>query len=98
MQLHINTYGAYVHVKDEMFEVRLRDENKEIQKKHVSVHKVTAIWMCTGTSLSTDAIKLAMTFNVDIVFLEKTEIHSVACGTVKWEVPPKSGRHNWKPA
>lgn len=70
MQLHINTYGAYVHVKDEMFEIRTRDENKEIQKKHFSVHKVTAIWLCTGTALSTDAILLAMTHNVDIVFLE----------------------------
>src|SRR5690606_25557868 len=39
--------------------------------KHYSAQKVTAIWLCTGTALSTDAIKLAMTFNVDIVFLEK---------------------------
>jgi len=71
MQLHINTYGAYVHVKDELFEIRVRDENREVQKKHYSAQKVTAIWLCTGTALSTDAIKLAMTFNVDIVFLEK---------------------------
>jgi CRISPR-associated protein Cas1 len=71
MQLHINTYGTYVHVKDEMFEIRIRDENKEVQKKLYSVHKVTALWLCTGTALSTDAIKLAMTFNVDIVFLEQ---------------------------
>ncbi len=71
MHLHINTYGAYVHVRDDMFEVRTRDENKEVQKKHFSVHKVTAIWLCTGTALSTDAILLAMTHNVDIVFLEK---------------------------
>jgi CRISPR-associated protein Cas1 len=71
MQLHINTYGTYVHVKDEMFEIRIRDEKKEVQKKLYSAHKVTAIWLCTGTALSTDAIKLAMTFNVDIVFLEK---------------------------
>lgn len=71
MQLHINTYGAYVHVKDEMFEIRVRDENKEVQKKHYSAQKVTALWLCTGTSLSTDAIKLAITFNIDIVFLEK---------------------------
>lgn len=71
MQLHINTYGTYVHVKDEMFEIRIKDENKEIQKKHYSAQKVTALWLCTGTSLSTDAVKLAMTFNVDIVFLEQ---------------------------
>lgn len=71
MQLHINTYGTYVHVKDDMFEIRNRDENKEVQKKHFSAQKVTALWLCTGTALSTDAIKLAMTHNVDIVFLEQ---------------------------
>lgn len=71
MQLHINTYGTYVHVKDDMFEIRNRDENKEVQRKHFSALKVTALWLCTGTSLSTDAIKLAMTHNVDIVFLEQ---------------------------
>ncbi|GAB2797146.1 CRISPR-associated endonuclease Cas1 [Rhabdobacter roseus] len=71
MQLHINTYGAYVHVKDDMFEVRVRDEKKEIQKKHYSAQKVTALWLATGTALSTDAVRLAMTYNVDIVFLEQ---------------------------
>ncbi|PWJ57272.1 CRISPR-associated protein Cas1 [Dyadobacter jejuensis] len=71
MQLHINTYGTYVHVKDDMFEIRNRDKNKEVQKKHFSAQKVTALWLCTGTALSTDAIKLAMTHNVDIVFLEQ---------------------------
>jgi len=70
MQLHINTYGAYVHVKDQMFEIRVPDE-KKTAKSHLSAHKVKSIIMTTGTALSTDAIKLAMTHNVDILFIEQ---------------------------
>lgn len=71
MQLHINTYGTYVHIKDEMFEIRRKNEKGEIDKKQYSANKVTHILLTTGTSLSTDAIKLAMKFNVDIVFAEQ---------------------------
>ena len=71
MQLHINTYGTYVHVKDEMFEIRRKNDDGEIQKKPFSALKVTHIFLATGTSLSTDAVKLAMMHNVDIVFLEQ---------------------------
>lgn len=71
MQLHINTYGTYVHVKDQLFEIRRRNDKGEIEKKQYSANKVTHILLTTGTSLSTDAIKLAMKFNVDIVFAEQ---------------------------
>ncbi|MDQ1086157.1 CRISPR-associated endonuclease Cas1 [Siphonobacter sp. SORGH_AS_1065] len=71
MQLHINTYGTYVHVRDQMFEVRRKLESGEIDKKPYSPQKVTHIIMATGTMLSTDAIKLAMQNNVDIVFVEQ---------------------------
>ncbi|WKN44264.1 CRISPR-associated endonuclease Cas1 [Tunicatimonas pelagia] len=70
MQLHINTYGAYVHVKDQMFEIRVPDE-KKTAKSHLAAHKVKSIIMATGTALSTDAIKLAMMHNVDILFIEQ---------------------------
>lgn len=72
MQLHINTYGAYVHLKDEMFEVRIREkENSEVKKHHFAASKVKSIIMTTGASLSTDAIRLAILNNVDIIFTEK---------------------------
>ncbi len=71
MQLHVNSYGTYVHVRDKMFEVRRKTENGEIDKKQYSAQKVTHIIMTTGTMLSTDAIKLAMQNNVDIVFVEQ---------------------------
>jgi CRISPR-associated protein Cas1 len=51
-----------------MFQIRNRDENREVQKKRFWAQKVTALRLCTA--LSTDAIKLSMTHNVDIVFLE----------------------------
>jgi CRISPR-associated protein Cas1 len=71
MQLHINTYGTYVHVRDQMFEIRRKLETGEIEKKPYSAQKVTHIIMTTGTSLSTDAIRLAMQNNVDIIFVEQ---------------------------
>jgi CRISP-associated protein Cas1 len=71
MQLYINTYGTYLHVKDTMFEVRKKQDNGEVLAKQYSPLKVTHILLATGTMLSTEAVKLAMTHNVDIVFLEQ---------------------------
>ncbi len=69
MQLHLNTYGAYLHVNEEMFEIRLKHDG-EIKKIQVAAHKVKSIWLTTGTALSTNAIRLALRNNIDIVFLE----------------------------
>ena len=69
MQLHLNTYGAYLHVKDQLFEIKLKEE-KEVKKHHVAAHKVKSIWMAKGTALSTNAVHLAIKNNIDIVFLE----------------------------
>ncbi|WP_143959731.1 CRISPR-associated endonuclease Cas1 [Litoribacter populi] len=72
MQLYINTYGAYVHIKDEMFEVRLKDdETQTIKKHHFAASKVSGIVLTTGAALSTDAIRLAIINNVDIIVTEK---------------------------
>jgi CRISPR-associated protein Cas1 len=71
MQLHINKFGTYVHVKDGMFEIRRKEDDGSLFTKPFSAQKVTHIIMTTGTMLSTDAIKLAMMNNVDIVFLEQ---------------------------
>lgn len=69
MQLHINTYGAYLHVKDQLFEVKIKEE-QEVKKHHVAAVKVKSIWLSKGTALSTDAVHLAIKNNIDIVFLE----------------------------
>lgn len=66
MQLIINTYGAYLHVKDDLFEIRVDGE-----KKQVSPKKVRSILITTGAALSSDAVKLAVEHNIDILFLNK---------------------------
>lgn len=49
MQLYINTYGTYVHVKDEMFEIRIK-KDKEVEKHHYSAKKVKSIIIFFGSS------------------------------------------------
>ncbi len=71
MQIHVNSFGVYLHVKDQMFELRKKLEDGKIETNQYAATKVTHIIMTTGTMLSTDAIKLAMMHNVDIVFLEQ---------------------------
>ncbi len=71
MQLHISTYGTYLHVKDQLFDVRRKGDDGKVVSAMYSAEKVTHILLATGTSLSTDAVKLALRYNVDIVFLER---------------------------
>ncbi|MEM8527970.1 MAG: CRISPR-associated endonuclease Cas1 [Bacteroidota bacterium] len=70
MQLYLNTYGTYLHVKDAMFEIRVPAEEKGAPAiiKHLAAHKVKGIVMSTSAALSTDAVVLALKHNVDIVF------------------------------
>lgn len=70
MQLIINTYGTYVHVKDELFEVTLTKEGEK-QKHHFASQKVTSILMSKGAAISTDAVILAMKNNIDIIVFER---------------------------
>jgi len=69
MQLIINTYGTYVHVKDELFEVSLTKDGEK-QKHHFASQKVTSILMSKGSAISTDAVILAMKNNIDIIVFE----------------------------
>ncbi|MFA0960322.1 CRISPR-associated endonuclease Cas1 [Roseivirga sp. BDSF3-8] len=73
MHLYLNTYGTYLHIKDQLFEVRVPESegSKQYQKHHVAAQKVRTIVMTTSAALSTDAIKLAMAHHIDIVFLER---------------------------
>ena len=71
MQLYINTYGTYVHIKDQMFEIRVKKEDKTWDKHHYSAKKVSSIVLSQGTALSAAAVKLAVTNNIDILFVER---------------------------
>lgn len=70
MELYINTYGTYVHIKDELFEVRVPDDNGQYQKSHFAAHKVSSIILPKGAALSTDAIHLALKNNIDVLVVE----------------------------
>lgn len=71
MQIFINTYGTYLHVKDEMFEIKIReDKTKPVKVNHIAAHKITSFVISKGAALSTDAIALALKHNIDIVIVE----------------------------
>jgi CRISPR-associated protein Cas1 len=70
MQLFIDTYGTYIHVKDEMFEIRVREDG-EVQKHHYSARKVSHLMITLGTAISSDAVKLAVDHNIDILFADR---------------------------
>lgn len=71
MQIFINTYGTYVHVKDDMFQIKIReDKSQPVKVNHIAAHKITSFIMSKGAALSTDAIALALKHNIDIVVVE----------------------------
>jgi CRISPR-associated protein Cas1 len=65
MQLVINTYGAYLRKSGNCFLVKREDKSFE-----VAVSKVNSILITTAAYITTDAIKLAVDNNIDIVFLD----------------------------
>lgn len=69
MQLVINTYGSYVHIKDQLFEVTINKDGEK-QKHHFASQKVTSILLSKGTAISTDAVILAMKNNIDIIVFD----------------------------
>jgi CRISPR-associated protein Cas1 len=72
MQIFINTYGTYLHVKDDMFEIKVKeDKTKPAKVNHIAAHKVTSFILSKGSAITTDAIALALRHNIDIVVVEK---------------------------
>jgi len=66
MQLVINTYGSYLQKNGDCFKIK-----KDDQVFEVSVKKVSSIMITTAAYITTDAIKLAMDHNIDIIFLDE---------------------------
>lgn len=69
MQLYITTYGSYLHIKDEMFEIKYYEDDEQVKKK-IPPKKVQSIILDKGTSLSWAAVKTALSHNIDIVFAD----------------------------
>ncbi len=70
MQIYLNTYGTYLHVKDDMFEIRVPVKDADPEKRHIAAHKISSIIMSTSAALSTDAVRLALINNIDIIFTQ----------------------------
>ncbi len=66
MELHLNTFGSFIRKKDEMFEVSIEEK-----KVKLSPEKISSIVISNAATITTDAIQLAMDYNIDIVFLDK---------------------------
>jgi len=66
MQLVINTFGSYLRKSGDCFLVKNEDKVVEI-----SVRKVESIMITTSAYLSTDALKMAVENNIDVVFLDQ---------------------------
>lgn len=64
MQLILNDFGTFLGKKGNRFVVKSNDEKKEY-----AVAKVDQILVAAASSVSTDAIKLALKNEIDIVFL-----------------------------
>ncbi|MGB9863632.1 MAG: CRISPR-associated endonuclease Cas1 [Candidatus Saccharicenans sp.] len=66
MQLVINTYGSYLQKSGDCFKIKTDDRVFEISCK-----KVSSILISTAAYITTDAIKMAMENNIDIVFIDE---------------------------
>jgi CRISPR-associated protein Cas1 len=66
MQLVINTYGSYLQKNGDCFKVKTDEKVFE-----VSCKKVSSILISTAAYITTDAIKMAVENNIDIVFIDE---------------------------
>lgn len=65
MKIIVNTPGASICKKDERFEVKVGGVKQEYSAK-----KIEQILISTAASITTDALKLSVENNIDVVFLQ----------------------------
>ncbi len=70
MQLHLQSFGTKLRVKEGLFEVVSFTKEDTVRKEQFPPHQVESIWMQKQTSVSSDAIMLATRNNVGIVILD----------------------------
>ena len=66
MQLVINTYGSYLQKNGDCFKVKTDEKVFEISCK-----KIESILISTAAYITTDAVKMAVENNIDIVFMDE---------------------------
>jgi CRISPR-associated protein Cas1 len=72
MQIYLNSFGTYLHVRDAMFEIRVPAGKGKTDVHHLAAKKVKAIILTVAGSLSSDAIRLALTHNVDLILADRS--------------------------
>jgi CRISP-associated protein Cas1 len=66
MQLVINTFGSYLRKNGDCFLIKNEDKVFEVSNR-----KVESIMITTSAYLSTDALKMAVENNIDVIFLDE---------------------------
>ena len=69
MQLHLDSYGARLRVKDGVLQVHYAEEGV-VKQQYFAASEVDTIFMRKGTSVSTDAILLAMEHGVSLLITD----------------------------
>jgi CRISPR-associated endonuclease Cas1 len=72
MQIHLQTFGSRLRVRDGIFELTAPDAsgaNHHVVESYAP-HEIRCIWLQKGTSLSADALLLAIENDVDIQVLD----------------------------
>ena len=72
MQIYLNSFGTYLHVRDAMFEIRVPGELGKQSVHHLAAKKVSAIILTAAGAMSSDAIRLALTHNVDLILADRS--------------------------
>ena len=73
MEIYLQTFGSRLRVKDGIYEVIVPDisgSNHHVEEQFPT-HEVTRIMLQPGTSVSTDALLLALESQTDILILDK---------------------------
>ena len=70
MQVYLNTFGTYVHVKDGMFEVRVPTDGGTVTH-HLAAKKVVSLNLAVTGAISTDALRLALRHRVEVILTER---------------------------
>ena len=55
MEMHLNSFGARLRVREGLFEVHYRPKGKGWKKQQVAAIRVSSIYMMRHTSLSVEA-------------------------------------------
>lgn len=66
MQVYLDTYGAFLGVRDGMFHIRLKDG----QQHALAARQVSSIQLQRGTAVSTDALLLALSEQIPVIFTD----------------------------